>query len=425
MGYIRLLRRRPVRVLWLSMTLSVIGDRLYGLATMWVVYAATRSSSLMGLVAVVESLPYIVLGGAGSVMARFADWRPLARVDATRAVIAVAVPLLWLPGADGFAVLLCLVLLLGTLGAVFDPNLGALIPRLAGPEDLQQLSGLFDLTTRIAGVVGQGGVGALLLLVSVIQLYAIDGLTFAVSAAALAWLSRHTGRAHIRPGTKPAPAPAPAPASVPAPAPAQPVRAIVRAHRQAGIAIAVHAAAYFATTVSTVGLPPLLADRLGQGPAGYGLTLSASAAGALAGNLLTCRLPEQWPWLGTYCAAWSLSGLSLAGLGVAPSVTAVIVLCVVSGLLFPVSVVTLRAHLSRFTPPVRLRLLTADQVAVRTAGTAGMLLMPLAVDAAPAQAFVGAGALLSVLALAGWWLGGRTPDRPVPLAGLRRGVREA
>lgn len=45
MKHIRLLRCRSVRVLWLSMTLSVLGDRLYGLAAMWVVYEATGSSS--------------------------------------------------------------------------------------------------------------------------------------------------------------------------------------------------------------------------------------------------------------------------------------------------------------------------------------------------------------------------------------------
>lgn len=65
MEHLRLLRRRPVLVLWLAQSLSVLGDRLYALAVMWVVYAATGSASLMGLVAVAESLPYIVLGTVG------------------------------------------------------------------------------------------------------------------------------------------------------------------------------------------------------------------------------------------------------------------------------------------------------------------------------------------------------------------------
>ncbi|MFI9205826.1 MFS transporter [Streptomyces sp. NPDC053048] len=400
MRHMRLLRSRPVRVLWLSMALSVLGDRLYGLAAMWVVYESTGSSSLMGLVGVVESLPYIAVGALGSVVARFTCWRSLARVDAGRALVAVAVPVLWSPDPPGFVVMLVLVLLLGCLSAVFEPNLGALIPQLVEPAEVPQVSALFDLTARVAAAVGQGGVGALLVLVPEIHLFAIDGFTFAVSAVALGWLGRRTALATA--GVR-----VPS-VSVPA------VRAwpVLRAHPRVAVAVAVHGVALFTAAVSTVGLPPLLVTRFGQGAAGYGLALGATAAGGLAGNLLTGHLPSRLPWLATYCLAWTAAGLSLAGLGVADSMTMVIALCVTSGLLFPVTAVTLRAHLSCFAPAERLRLLTVDQTAVRTAGTAGLLLLPFAVDAAPAGSFVGAGLLLSALALAGWsvagwWTGGR------------------
>ncbi|MEU4209643.1 MFS transporter [Streptomyces sp. NPDC026206] len=585
MRHVRLLRSRSVRVLWLSMTLSVLGDRLYGLAAMWVVYAATGSSSLMGLVAAVESLPCIVLGGARSVMARFSGWSSLAWIDAGRAAVAVGVPLLWSPDVPGFAAMLVLVLLLGALTAVFEPNLGALIPQLVEPEEVAQVSALFDLTARVAAVVGQGCVGVLLQVVSEIELFAIDGFTFAVSAVALAWLGRRTAlkrnppvggrpgagkgdrvgrpdagkgdragrhaadRAGRRAGEPRAGRHAGEPraggpgvrgpgagepragepgaggpgvggpwagepgagepgaggpraggpgageprAEVPGadgpgaggsgvgephagepragepgagephagelhaggphaggpwagvPGAGEPraevpgaedpgaedpgagesradglrvvrARLVLREHRRVGVAIAVHGVALFAAAVSTVGLPPLLVSHFGQGAAGYGLTLAATGAGGLAGNLLIGHLPRRWPWLGTYCLAWTASGLSLAGLGVADSMEAVIALCVASGLLFPVCAVTLRTHLFRFRPAERLRLLTVDQTATRAAGTAGMLLLPYAVDAAPAEAFVGAGALLSALALAGWWAGGRTAEGPPAMA---------
>ncbi|MFF4157102.1 MFS transporter [Streptomyces sp. NPDC001678] len=478
MKHIRLLRCRSVRVLWLSMTLSVLGDRLYGLAAMWVVYEATGSSSRTGLVAAVESLPYIALGGAGSVMARFSRWRSLAWVDAGRAAVALAVPLFWSPDTTGFLITLALVLLLGTLSALFDPNFGALVPQLVSVEELPLVSGLFDLTSRIAGVVGQGSVGVLLLLVSEIELFAVDGCTFVVSALALGWLGHRTAtdgppaagpargpgggrtgagagaaaddgaddgadatagdRACGRTGpvggdppdeacgrTGPVGGDPPTagrrPASVRA-------RSLLRRHPRIAIAVAVHGVALFTAAVSTVGLPPLLVSRFGQGATGYGLALAATAAGGLAGNLLTGQLAGQFAgrptdagpsapaesWIATYCLAWALSGFALAGLGVADSMTAVVALCVVSGLLFPVCAVTLRAHLIRFAPAERLRLLTIDQTVTRSAGMAGLLLLPPVVDAAPAGAFAGAGALLSAAALTGWWLGGRTTDDRAP-----------
>ena len=42
--------------------------------------------------------------------------------------------------------------------------------------------------------------------------------------------------------------------------------------------------------------------------------------------------------------------------------------------------------------------LTVDQTVIRTAGTAGMLILPFAVDAAPARSFAGAGVFLIVAA---------------------------
>lgn len=41
MGYLRLLQHRPVLLLWVAQTLSVLGDRLYALAVMWLVWQAT------------------------------------------------------------------------------------------------------------------------------------------------------------------------------------------------------------------------------------------------------------------------------------------------------------------------------------------------------------------------------------------------
>ncbi|GAA3056086.1 hypothetical protein GCM10020000_43010 [Streptomyces olivoverticillatus] len=66
--------------------------------------------------------------------------------DTTRALVVLAIPALWSPDLTGFTALLLLVLLLVLLlGA-----LGALIPRLVGPADVQPVNGLFDRSVRRA-----------------------------------------------------------------------------------------------------------------------------------------------------------------------------------------------------------------------------------------------------------------------------------
>lgn len=389
MGYLGLLRQRPVLVLWSSATLSVLGDKLYGLAIMWVVYRATGSASLMGLAAVIESLPYILIGTFGSrLMTRFSSFGRLAWVDVGRAVVACAIPLLWTPGHGGLVLLFALVLVLNTLGAVFDPNLGGLVPGLVKPGQVGQVTTLLDLTNRLATIFGPGCVGLILLVISDVQLFALDGLTFAVSAVALWWLRFYTAR------TAAAVPAAGRPAARPAAGAAGPV---LRARPDIATAIGLHGVGFFVAAVSAVGLPAVIAARLGQGAAGYGMVLAGIGAGALAGNLLIGYL-RVGQWLSLYCAAWMVTGAALIGISAASSLPVMIGVGVLSGLATPAAAVTLRTRLAQFPQPVRLRLLTVDQTVIRTAGTAGMLILPFAVDAAPARSFAGAGVFLIVAA---------------------------
>lgn len=397
MGYLGLLRRRPVLVLWSSAALSVLGDKLYGLAVMWVVYTATGSASLMGLAAVIESLPYILIGTFGRrIMTRFSSFGRLAWVDAGRAVLACAIPLVWTPGHGGLVLMFTLLLLLNTLGAVFDPNLGGLVPGLVEAGQVRQVTALLDLTNRLATILGPGCVGLILLAVSDVQLFALDGVTFAVSAIALWWLRSHA-RTTVNSAT------AAERVERPAAVPAGPV---LRARPDITTAIGLHGVGFFVAAVSAVGLPAIVAARLGQGAAGYGMVLAAIGAGALVGNFLIGSL-RVGQWLTLYCTAWAVTGAALIGISAATSLPVMIGVGVLSGLATPAAAVTLRTRLALFPQPVRLRLLTVDQTVIRTAGTAGMLILPFAVDAAPARAFAAAGGFLILAAAAAAVVGRR------------------
>ncbi|WP_433796997.1 hypothetical protein [Actinoplanes sp. CA-252034] len=172
---------------------------------------------------------------------------------------------------------------------------------------------------------------------------------------------------------------------------------MLRRHPDVTLAVCLHGMGFFVAAVSAVGLPALLAVQLGQGAAGYGLALAAVGAGALAGNLLIGNL-QLGHWLSVYCGAWMVAGLTLFGYGIAPSMPVVLAVGFIAGLATPAAAVTLRTRLSEFGKQERLRLMTVDQTVIRTAGTVGMLTLPMAVDAAPVTAFAGAGVLLLVTA---------------------------
>jgi hypothetical protein len=388
-GYLRLLRHRRVAVLWAAQTLSVLGDRLYALALMWLVWQTTKSAALMGLVAVAESVPYVVLGTFGRrLLGRFASLGRLGWVDLARAVVAGSLPLVWHADGAGIAALVVIACVLGALGAVFDPNLAALVPDLVEPQLVQQVTGVMDLTGRIARVAGPASAGLLLAVLPDTGLYTVDAVTFVVSAVALGYLGRHLAlRVEVRQAGPPGRDRAPLPKALP----------LLRADPRVAAAIAVHGAGLLVSALPAIAMPVLLATRLHTGAAGYGLVLAASGLGALAGNPLAgnLRLGRRFPQ--AYFAAWAANGVALAAMGLVGSLALIMVFAFLTGLVTPVAAVCLRTHLSlRFGGAERLRLVTTDQTVIRAAGTAGMLTLPALAAASPAAAFTAAG-----LAMAG------------------------
>lgn len=416
MEYLRLLRQRAVFLLWSAQTLSVLGDRLYALAVMWLVWQVTGSAALMGLVAVVESVPYVVVGAVGRrFLGRFACLRALAWVDLARAAVVGALPLLWRVGIDEVAALLAVAGVLGALGALFEPNLGALVPELVEREQAQHVTALLDLTGRIARVAGPGSAGLLLIVLPPVHLYTLDAITFAVSAAVLSWLASRTRRGSDADAAGDAIACAPLPRAAP----------LLRLHPQVTLAIGVHGVGLFFSVVSAIGVPVLLATRLHTGAGGYGLVMAAAGLGALLGNLAAGHLRAAGAFPYAYCAAWAVNGLALAAVGFADSLPTIMVMAAVGGLCAPIAAVAMGTHLARgFVPVERLRLMATDQTVIRAAGTCGMLLVPPLVAADPAAAFVVSGLAIcgtALLAVAGARLASAraVPDIPPVASGAR------
>ncbi|MFF7638069.1 MFS transporter [Kitasatospora sp. NPDC008050] len=401
--YVRLLRRGPVLLLWGAQMLSVFGDRLYALAVMWIAWQKSGAGA-MGLVAIAESVPYIVLGTIGRrAMERFTTLTLLALVDVVRMVLVAALPWTWEQyGTEG---LLVSAALLGVGGALFDPNLGAMVPDLVKPEEVQAVSGLMDLTGRVARVAGPGSAGILLAVMPMIGLFWLDAGTFAVSAVALTVLAKGAVLAQ------------PTAATVPTPTTRPQARSLVRTHPETGVALAVHGVGIFAGAVS-MAMPALLATRLHAGAGAYGLVLAAVGVGSLAGNAVAgnVRLPRLLP--AVYCAVWAASGVLLAITGAVVSLLALVTVSALSGVISPFLSISLSTHLAQFPPAARRRLLTVDQTLIRTTGTVSMMVVPALAASHPRAGFFVGGTATAVLAGGGCALVVRWAKvrKPLPVA---------
>ncbi|MEV0759594.1 MFS transporter [Nocardia sp. NPDC050435] len=401
---LKLLRRGPILAVWIAQLLSILGDRFFALAIMWL--ALERSGPIaMGLVAIAESVPFVIVGMVGHrLLTRVASLPVLAVIDGGRAVLVLAIPWAWATG--GTPGMLVVVAALGVLGAVFDPSLGSLVPELVDDLERPALVALMDLTGRIARIAGPAAAAVVLLVAPMTALFAADAATFVISGLALAWVARARVLAHNHS------------AAVPGAGVAAPTRArqLLRAHPELLAAFAVQGAGYFLTALPAIGLPLLLAHHLGVGPAVYGWVMTASGVAALLGNLTASRLRAGSGFTGRFCAGWGASGLLMVGTGAVSNLGLVVVCAVAAGFVTPFIGIAMATRLTGFAGPQRLRLFSVNHMVMRGAGTAGMATVPALIADNPARGFVLGGSALAAVALLGWVL--------APAAGGRK-IRHA
>ncbi|MEY9839472.1 MFS transporter [Streptacidiphilus sp. EB103A] len=419
MGYLRLLQRRSVLVLWLAETLSVFGDRFFTLALMWTVLA-TSGPVAMGVLVVTESIPHLLIGTFGRrLVARLASFRALSLVDAAQIGVVGALPWLW--HLLGFPAAVAVIMVIGTADALADPTRSALVPELVAEDQVQHVNGLMDLTGRFTWILGPGAAAVLLAFLPAERLFLIDAGTFAVSAVALRWLARQPR--WLAAGVTPTAAPSPAPAPKAWPT--------LRRHPALACALGLHGTGEFLYAITTVGVPILLASRLHTRPDAYALVVTCMGAGSVVGNLLVGNLALPKRFLHSYCASWLVRGAVLAGYALARDLAAVLVLTALSSLTVPWGSIQLRTALSRLPAGERLRLITVDSAGLHLAGMTGMCVLPALAAFAPGSSFLGCGIAMVALAVTGWtvavWLArhSRTAGTAPDCARRRRGLAPA
>ncbi|MYW03808.1 MFS transporter [Streptomyces sp. SID3343] len=393
MGYLSLLRRRRILVLWSAEACSVFGDRLFTLALTWLAWQRSGAVA-MGLVVVVESVPHIVLGSFGrKVIARCAVLRRLAVVEFAQIAVVASLPWLW--DRLGLVGILVVIALLGTADAVTGPALGSLFPDLVEPPQVRAVTGLMQLTGRMAWILGPAAAAGLLLVMPVHALFWVDAATFVVSGAAFAYLGR---------GQRLPSVPASAAAGTDPGAPT--VRAVLGGRPVLGGILGLEAVGEACAVVASVGIPIWLTARLDAGPGAYGLVLSAMGVGSVVGNVVAGNAKSVGVFPGSYCVVWLARGVLLGGYAFTSGVNSVVVVTALLGVLTPLGSVTLGAEIGLLPLPQRLRLFTVESTALHVSGMGGMLVLPALVERAPRAAFGWAGLVTVVAAAVVWAVSG-------------------
>jgi len=185
-GTIRAALRYPgFRRLLTGLAVSQVGDWLYSLALVALVYERTHSTLWAGVTTAARVIPMVALGPLGGVVADRYDRRlVMIASDLTRLALMVVLALV---AAAHLPVLIAPVIaaVATVAGTPYLPCASATTPRLVPDADLPGANAARSAATGLGIIAGPALGGVLLLLGSPALAFLINGLTFGLSALAV------------------------------------------------------------------------------------------------------------------------------------------------------------------------------------------------------------------------------------------------
>ena len=194
-AYRGLLSNRPLIRLFAGEFVSGIGDWLYLVALLIVVYNVSSDPLVLGIVGGARVLPYVFLSvPAGVIVDRYDRRLVLLVTDVARGLIMVALTALVL--VDGPLIAIVGLAIFATcFSTFFRPTIGAYVPMLVRDErELGPANSLFATLGELSFIIGPALAGIIVAVTNPGVAFAINAATFAVVATVLATLP--PGRTH-------------------------------------------------------------------------------------------------------------------------------------------------------------------------------------------------------------------------------------
>jgi Na+/melibiose symporter-like transporter len=174
---------RDYRLIWAGQSVSLIGSAVTTFAlpvVATVILDATPAQ--LGLLTALTAVPvFLAPLYAGPVADRFDRRHTLVVTDAARAVLLTAVPLLWATHQLTFPVLLATAVGLALLSAQFETAIFSYLPSVVCRERLLTANSRIETSRTLAQVLGPGGTGAIVLVMSLPVALLVDAASYGVS----------------------------------------------------------------------------------------------------------------------------------------------------------------------------------------------------------------------------------------------------
>jgi len=158
---------------------SVSGNWIQNVASMWLMVQLTGDGLAVGLVAALQFLPLLLIGPLGGVLADRVDKRRLLLVTQVLMMLpAVILAATTFAGVVTPAIVYATVLLRGAVLALDNPARQALPIELVGPDRVVNAVALNSVVIHSSRIVGPAIAGLLIAVVGIAWCFVVDALTF-------------------------------------------------------------------------------------------------------------------------------------------------------------------------------------------------------------------------------------------------------
>ncbi len=253
-------------------SISLIGTWMQMAAQSWLVLSITHSATTLGVIVALQTLPVLLLGPYGGVIADRVDKRRLmVTLQIAMGLQALVLGLLTVTGAVQLWEIGALAALLGLNNAFENPARQSFMLEMVGPESLRNAVSLNSVLVNVARVIGPAVAGVLIATVGEGVCFLVNAASFVPVVASLTTLdaaaispSTPTGRepGQLREGLR-----------------------YVRRTPELGVPLLMMALAGCLAYEFQVTLPVMASQGLHVGATGFGFMTSAMGVGAVVGGL--------------------------------------------------------------------------------------------------------------------------------------------
>jgi len=285
-------------------SISLIGTWMQMAAQSWLVLTLTGSATTLGVIVALQTLPVLLLGPYGGVIADRVDKRRLmVALQIAMGVQALILGILTVTGAVRLWEIGALAVLLGLNNAFENPARQSFMLEMVGAESLRNAVSLNSVLVNVARVIGPAVAGVLIATVGEGVCFLVNAASFVAVVASLTTLDRSA----IFPST---------------PSGRQPGQLreglrYVRSTPELGVPLLMMALAGCLAYEFQVTLPVMARQGLHAGATGYGFMTAAMGVGAVVGGLFVAAKGRTG--LPTLVVAATAFGVVLVFAGLAPS----------------------------------------------------------------------------------------------------------